>query len=90
MDIALLLLFVVLILGLRAGAAGKYRPVLAHALRWALGLGALGFGLGFFGPILLTPEANQGPLLGIFITGPLGFLLGLLWGAWRGWPRAGS
>ena len=23
-----------------------------------------------------TPDANQGPLLGIFITGPLGFILG--------------
>jgi hypothetical protein len=31
---------------------------------------------GFLGPIIFTPEANQGPLLGIFITGPLGFLLG--------------
>jgi energy-converting hydrogenase Eha subunit B len=31
---------------------------------------------GFFGPLVLAPEANQGPLLGIFITGPLGFILG--------------
>ena len=38
--------------------------------------GAIGFSIGFFGPIVFTPEANQGPLLGIFITGPLGFLLG--------------
>jgi hypothetical protein len=35
---------------------------------------------GFFGPIVLAPEANQGPLLGIFITGPLGFLLGFVLG----------
>lgn len=42
----------------------------------ALLLGAVGFACGFFGPIALNPEANQGPLLGIFITGPLGFLLG--------------
>ena len=39
-------------------------------------LGAVGFSAGFFGPIIFTPQANQGPLLGIFITGPLGFLLG--------------
>ena len=39
--------------------------------------GAVGFVLGFFGPIILTPEANQGPLLGIFVTGPLGYLVGL-------------
>jgi hypothetical protein len=39
-------------------------------------VGAIGFVLGFFGPIVFAPGANQGPLLGIFITGPLGFLLG--------------
>ena len=42
----------------------------------AIVLGAIGFCAGFFGPIVFTPEANQGPLLGIFITGPLGFLVG--------------
>ena len=36
----------------------------------------VGFCLGFFGPMLLAPQANQGPLLGIFITGPAGFVLG--------------
>ena len=46
-------------------------------------LGGIGFIAGFFGPILLTPEANQGPLLGIFITGPLGFVFGLGWGVFR-------
>ena len=48
-------------------------------------LGGLGFAIGFLGPIIIAPNANQGPLLGIFITGPLGFLLGLLIGGilWR-------
>jgi len=54
-------------------------------LKWAgigaLLIGGLGFVGGFFGPILLTPEANQGPLLGIFITGPLGVLVGGVLGA---------
>jgi hypothetical protein len=45
-------------------------------LIWAFGFAAIGFVGGFFGPLILTPEANQGPLLGIFITGPLGFLTG--------------
>lgn len=31
---------------------------------------------GFFGPMIFAPGANQGPLLGTFITAPLGFLLG--------------
>ncbi|HKQ18121.1 MAG TPA: hypothetical protein VJW75_00110 [Candidatus Eisenbacteria bacterium] len=39
--------------------------------------GAVGFILGFLGPIVLAPQANQGPLLGIFVTGPLGFFVGL-------------
>ncbi|ESY72623.1 multidrug ABC transporter permease [Mesorhizobium sp. LNHC252B00] len=43
-------------------------------------LGVIGFIGGFVGPIVFTPEANQGPLLGIFITGPLGFVLGLIVG----------
>jgi hypothetical protein len=50
-------------------------------LLWALVTGAVAFSAGFFGPIVLTPEANQGPLLGIFITGPLGFILGAVAGA---------
>jgi hypothetical protein len=35
---------------------------------------------GFVGPIILRPDSNQGPLLGIFITGPAGFVLGGLGG----------
>jgi hypothetical protein len=46
----------------------------------ALLLGGIGFSAGFFGPIAFAPEANQGPLLGIFITGPIGFVLGGLVG----------
>ena len=45
-------------------------------------LGATGFLAGFLIPVWRTPYANQGPLLGIFITGPLctaiGIVLGLL------------
>jgi len=47
---------------------------------WALTLGAVGGVAGFFGPILLNPEANQGPLLGIFITGPGGAVAGAILG----------
>jgi len=46
-------------------------------------VGAITFLLGFFGPLPITPEANQGPLLGIFITGPLGFVFGWIWGLMR-------
>lgn len=48
--------------------------------RWIAVLGIVGFVCGFVGPIVLAPEANQGPMLGIFITGPGGALLGLVLG----------
>jgi len=51
--------------------------------------GGIGFAGGFFGPIIFMPSANQGPLLGIFITGPLGVIVGAVGGAiyWLGWGR---
>lgn len=56
----------------------------ALAPAWAAGgallLGVTGFVIGFFGPIRFQPWANQGPMLGIFVTGPGGVLLGALVG----------
>jgi MFS family permease len=53
-----------------------------------LGLGFISFLAGFLGPIFLKPESNLGPILGIFVTGPLGFLVGLLLGTlWSGWTH---
>ena len=54
--------------------------LISNTILGAVILGAIGFCGGFFGPIIFAPEANQGPLLGIFITGPLGFLLGAIGG----------
>lgn len=50
--------------------------LISSVLLGAVVLGGIGFSIGFFGPIIFAPEAGQGPMLGIFITGPLGFLLG--------------
>ena len=52
-------------------------------LGFALVVGGIAFLLGFIGPMIVTPDANQGPLLGIFITGPLGVAVGLVWGLVR-------
>ncbi|MBI1398024.1 MAG: hypothetical protein GC151_18780 [Betaproteobacteria bacterium] len=52
----------------------------AFALVGALLLGGIGFCGGFFGPMILAPDANQGPLLGLFITGPGGALIGAVAG----------
>jgi len=48
--------------------------------RWTVVLGITGFLSGFIGPMTLAPDANQGPLLGILITGPTGALLGSVLG----------
>jgi hypothetical protein len=58
--------------------------LLASVLRNALTFGAVAFAVGFFGPFLVNPEANLGPLIGIFVTGPLGFLVGGTVGFFRG------
>ncbi len=42
------------------------------------GLSLAGFIAGFLGPLYFAPSANQGPLLGIFFTGPFGAVLGLI------------
>ena len=55
----------------------------------AIVLGAIGFCAGFFGPIILASGGNQAPLLGIFITGPLGFILGAI-GGFVYWLAKGS
>jgi hypothetical protein len=48
--------------------------------KWLLTLATAGFAAGFIGPMVFAPDANQGPLVGIFITGPAGFALGaVLW-----------
>ncbi len=79
MIVALLLLLACAV-AFRYGAWPAARRYVGQALRWGLVVGGVGFALGFFGPMIFAPGANQGPLLGIFITGPLGFLAGLVVG----------
>jgi hypothetical protein len=44
---------------------------------WPLALGAVGFVCGFFGPLVLSPDADNRPLIGLLIAGPGGAALGL-------------
>ena len=71
---------------------GSEGGLLAVTFGGAMTVGALGFVFGFFGPMIWAPDANQGPLLGLFYTGPLGFLLGgiggFLYGLVRRWRHA--
>lgn len=60
---------------------------LATVVGYAMLIGVISFSLGFFGPICFSPESNQGPLLGIFITGPVGVLIGASIGSYRGFKN---
>lgn len=60
--------------------AGSRSGLLRGAVLGAAWGGGIGFVGGFFGPMLFAPDANQGPLLGLFITGPGGVVLGALAG----------
>jgi len=75
--------------GSRSVGLARQEPLrsrMVHALGWiatgAFMLGTIGFLIGFFGPMQFHPGANQGPMLGIFITGPGGTLLGAVLGGW--------
>jgi hypothetical protein len=59
----------------------------SRIIRSMVQFGLIGFIPGFFGPMLFAPGANQGPLLGILITGPIGMVIGLGIGLWREWTR---
>ena len=51
-----------------------------RVLTVGLVVGGIGFAGGFIGPMILDPTSGNGPLLGIFITGPIGFVVGCLIG----------
>jgi len=58
----------------------KNQKRIRNTLSFGCILGLIGFIIGFFGPIMFTPESNMGPILGLFLTGPLGFVVGSLYG----------
>ena len=90
-SLAALLMAMVLAGLVRNGMTAETQGVLATTLTWAALVGAVGFSGGFLGPMIFAPDANQGPLLGLLITGPLGCAVGavggLVFSLWR-WLHA--
>jgi hypothetical protein len=70
--------------GVIGGLLTSPHPRRRAAAQWCvLGMvvvGGVSFLAGFVGPILFQPDSPQGPLLGIFYTGPLGALAGAVVG----------
>jgi hypothetical protein len=87
MDLLISLLFPLVPIAAVWGVV-RYGPVRSRWWRrerpvgFALFVGGVCFLVGFIGPMIVAPGANQGPLLGM-ITGPLGLVLGLVWGLLR-------
>jgi hypothetical protein len=55
------------------------RAILQRVLLIGVTIGGGAFGVGFAGPLIFS-SGNQGPLLGIFMTGPIGFAVGCIAG----------
>ena len=75
---------------LRQGSPGRGRAVGWWCFTMTCIVGGISFLAGFVGPILLTPDSPQGPMLGIFITGPLGAIAGAVLGVVIGLTRPTS
>lgn len=61
-----------------------------HALIGAVIVGGIAFAVGFFGPMFwLKHNSPQGPMLGIFVTGPAGAVVGFVGGLVVGFVRRG-
>lgn len=54
-------------------------PIVSKALITGIVSCTITFVLGFIGPMIFYPEANQGPILGFFIA-PIGFIAGSILG----------
>ena len=61
-------------------ASGNRINTFIATLSGALILGALCFTVGFLAPMAIAKEANQGPLIGIFIATPFGLIVGAIGG----------
>ena len=49
-------------------------------LIWSFVLGSIGYLVGLIAPTIFDPDASLGPLLGIVLTGPVAFLIGIVGG----------
>ncbi len=63
----------------RTEAAGC-GTTLAYGIAGAVILGLPSFLIGFLSPVFLSPPASQAPLIGIFVTGPAGAVIGFIIG----------
>ncbi len=88
--LGLLLPFITILSIVIAVRHGPFRNRWWRVETWAgftLAVAWICFLVGFVGPMIVAPDANQGPLLGVIYTGPIGLLVGFVWGGLRAKAR---
>jgi hypothetical protein len=65
------------------GSGGREASDFSRIFFWGAAIGAPSFVAGFLGPLYIGPESPQGPLFGIFMSGPAGALVGCAIGVVR-------
>ena len=65
---------------LRQGPPGRGQAVGWWCATMTGIVGVVSFLIGFVGPLIFSPDSNTGPMLGIFVTGPLGAIVGAVCG----------
>jgi hypothetical protein len=72
------------------GARAAVRRLLVSALTGGVVLGGVGLLGGIVGPFIVDPRGTHGRLVGLLITGPLGFVVGCVIGALMALTRTGA
>jgi len=57
-------------------SGGRAPADFIRVLLWTAVIGFVSFLAGFYAPLFFGPESPQGPLFGIFISGPAGAIIG--------------
>ncbi len=60
--------------------SGEKANTIIAVIGGALILGGLFFVIGFLGPMAISKDTDQGPMIGIFIAAPLGVIIGAISG----------
>lgn len=58
------------------------RAAIRESWRGGWLVGGVSLAVGYVGPLVVWPGATLGPLVGILVTGPVGFALGVFGAAW--------
>jgi hypothetical protein len=61
-----------------------------NIIKSVIWIGGISFAVGFVGPLIFLSSNNLGPLIGIFATGPIGSLVGVIWGIVKSSKKANA